>query len=364
MGLARAKLCRPSTALLCVGLVINNLLIQSGCTTFAPLAIDGHIYREIDGTDPIQKVLKNTPLAGATSLDFDPRSGRLVLEYPYGTRKVEATIGSLGFDPRVTSLVITWGTRWTQIELDTERRLTSLRTSSGLTFQLTNFRGRRPSASSVGIDPFFAANAELLEYVHLLDRDQSNGGTPLPPSSGTPTGGVQPPIEIKPTAAALENPLISILAFLGSVLGVQVVLAGAPNLFYILAWLFQATLAVEVINGLLAGSAPPEAALAQGFLQLRNQLLGETPVWAVFMILADGTRSEDLLAGQAIPAGSSRDFALAPGQYDVAIWVPASEECFREYEHADVVIHSHVLTEIVVAAGAESRVVPEGCLGG
>lgn len=358
------RLDRSATALLCVVLMVSNLLIHAGCIP-TPVALAGsQFHRDLAVGDDVYKLLQNSPLAGATALDFDPLSGRLTLSYPNGARGVEATLRLHGDQPRLASLKMSNGVQWARVEFDDERRITTLRTATGHAWQRPiGWTGRRPSASSVGLDPYLAANAELLEYAHQLDRDQTLGGSSVPGSSVTPPGGAQPPTD-KPPAGALEDPLASILTFLGVVLGVEAVFANSMLFFYTVIWLFQATLILEIVAAILGGSSPALNVLEQGILHIENQLSGETPLWRVFTISTDGSRSEDLLAGQAIPAGSSRDFAVTTGQYYVAVWAPATGDCFREYVHANVIVERDLLIEIVVAAEDASQVVPEGCNGG
>ena len=351
------------TALLCVGLTLN---LHIGCGNMglpAPNLKSRFSDRVVlTPGSALSATLAGTPFEGATALAVDPATREFELELPGFGLGLNGEYTLVSGDLTVTRLSLVSGDMQLDISLDTARHVIAMGTSTGLHWVRPAHWNTGPvDPELTGLDAFLSANAELVEFVRAMDNATNggtNGGGVSPPDSG----GADPKSD--PSAQFSSGDLSAILNTLSSLLPLQAVIANLPAII----WVFEVVIAVQItmsVMGALIEQSPggpdPFFPTSGAMLQVTNSLSDGRPIWSVRLAMEDGTTGPDMLAGEAIPAGASRDFAVSAGVRDVAVRVPSGKSCFVEYVRKARQFVVGKTEEVVITDEDSGTLTPEGC---
>ncbi|MFQ5502873.1 MAG: hypothetical protein ACE5EQ_11335 [Phycisphaerae bacterium] len=347
------------TALLCVGLTLN---LQIGCGGMGMPAPDlnSRFSKQVVLTpgSALSATLAGTPFEGATALAVDPVTREFELELPGVGRGLNGGYTLVSGDLTVTRMSLVSGDLQLDISFDTERHVIAMGTSTGLHWvRPAHWNTGLVDPDLTGLDAFLSANAELVEFARAMDS-ATNGGGESPPSSG----GSDPKSD--PSAQFSSGDLSAIMNMLSSLLPLQAVIANLPAI----VWVFEVVIAVQVTMSLMEAlieqspaSPDPFFPSSGALLTVTNSLSDGSPIWSVRLAMEDGTVGPDMLAGEAIPAGASRDFAVAAGVRDVAVRVPSGKSCFVEYVRKARQFVVGKTEEVVITDEDSGTLTPEGC---
>ena len=195
---------RQAISLLCVGLMVQALLVAGGCgapTNFSPEA-DGTIRIPLAGDDPISLALEGTAFADPTTLEIDLAAGLFRIRFRDPQLRLEGRFDGSGLtvvgDKRnqdaggaltITELVFANGDAAATFELDLSKRITRIGTSAGAEWVSPRGQSEEPAgllgrsyrvagnhADSAG---YAAANAGLFEYAAMCDDEWREDPNPV-----------------------------------------------------------------------------------------------------------------------------------------------------------------------------------------
>ncbi|MFQ5412299.1 MAG: hypothetical protein ACE5EC_08365 [Phycisphaerae bacterium] len=358
------------TVLLCVGLTLNLNLWAAGCGGMGvPTAdlLSGPSDRiALNPRSALKRTLIGSPFEGATALVFDPDTQQFGLELPGIGQRLEGRYAILAGETSITDLALISGDLRLSIFLDADRHVVAMETASGLRWTRPASWQSGPSPpESTGLDAYLSANRELLDFARAMDSALGGGSASPPGQEPTPPATGSPGTKSDPAAQAAGGDLSAILNTLGAILVVQGVIANLPAVI----WVFQVMVSVQVTMSLVgamielppADNTIPTVPPGMATLRVTNSLSDGRPIWFVSFALDDGTTGPDMLDGQAIPAGESRDFAVITGVRDVDVRVPSGKTCFVEYVRKGRRFVAGQTEEVVITDEDSGELTPEGC---
>jgi len=390
-GAQRFKAC------MCIALVVNLHVWVAGCGTqpqgLGVRLLTGPFTLSLGPGDALTKAVAGSRYNGASSLTIDPVTGAFSIDHADPGVQLRGIVAAAdGRRPQVVRLELESDGRTVTITFDAAQRIDRMSTSTGLTWERpASWVGRTPAPGADDLERIMATNFELLDYANSLDEAILRG-EPLPSAPGEQQP--PPPVSDDVTAktAQADQDIGGTLAAILLFIGIDFTLRTAIGFWPVTVWLLQVAVATGVtvaltgvtlpdLSGLLGGlfgdgsngddpnsegppdEPPPPSSTTQALLRVINTRSDGAPIWTVALIDGQGTTGDDLLDGQAIPAGASRDFAIAPGTKEVTLQIPLSAGCSLEFTTESVTFEAEMLVEVTLSDSDQGTAVPDGCAG-
>jgi hypothetical protein len=211
--------------------------------------------------------LKDTAFAGAKTFDVDTHTMRFHLGYDDGVREITGAYALGDTDWTVTEFTFYRPNTQVTLAFDEARRLMSIDSSDGISWKRPADRALDISPAPTGDNPYFAANADILEVARAMDASASSSAAtaaqPAPAYSpgSTPTAITEPKSSASQalalsfalgTAAVIFAPLLGVLSPMVAMFGVTLLFEELWGNRFDGTWLATnsgSTLVVTIENG-------------------------------------------------------------------------------------------------------------------
>ena len=356
---------------LCLISLVNLHVCIGGCGGLGFGGFGGWQRIELSSDQPLKAALKSGAFAGITALDVNPATGEFRFVLPNNGRSASGTFAMVGGSPEVSQVTFSYQGLSATLHFDAQKRITMIENSLGQTWTPSAPDQSVPFGVQVrGVDAYVAANPELVRMIRPVTNDGSPGsGSPGTGGSGG-GGGLPGPVagaKAIQSAQSQGGDVSSMLGSLALILGLQGAAGAWPVFYFVLQVVVAVNLTMALFGGGMTSGGTQSGGPIGGAATLRviNQLPGSVPIW--FVVLEQdfetGAAGGNLLGEEAIPSGSTREFAVPTGRRNFNIIAPNGSECFTIFRHDDVSLQAGIVVEIQVSDPVAGELYPADCTG-